>query len=103
MCISIQVKAGAENMISMYRGHSSRDKKLMAEAQQMLSDAKTKMEIIRMQILKAQQRGTEGVPETERKWSVTWFPQVQEIRKSPRSPPQYPQARKSLGFSEYLY
>ena len=53
----LQVKAGAENMISMYKGGTSRDKKLLAEAQQMLSDAKTKIDIIRMQILKAQQRG----------------------------------------------
>ncbi len=43
-------------MIEMYKGGSSRDKKLLAEAQQMLSDAKTKIDIIRMQILKAQQR-----------------------------------------------
>lgn len=42
-------------MISMYNGGSSKDKKLLAEAQQMLSDAKTKIEMIRMQILKAQQ------------------------------------------------
>ena len=53
----LQVKQGAENMIHMYSGGSSRDKKLLAEAQQMLSDAKTKIEIIRMQILKAQQKG----------------------------------------------
>ena len=44
-------------MIQMYSTGSSRDKKLMAEAQQMLIDAKTKIEIIRMQILKAQQHG----------------------------------------------
>lgn len=50
-----QVKQGAENMISMYSSGSSRDKKLLAEAQQMLSDAKMKIEIIRMQTLKAAQ------------------------------------------------
>ena len=44
-------------MISMYKGGTSRDRKLLAEAQQMLSDAKTKIDIIRMQILKGQQKG----------------------------------------------
>lgn len=39
-------------MITMYSTGSSRDKKMLAEAQQMLSDAKTKIEIIRMQMLK---------------------------------------------------
>ena len=42
-------------MITMYSTGSSRDKKLLAEAQQMLSDAKTKIEIIRMQMLKVNQ------------------------------------------------
>ncbi|CAE1332215.1 PKN2 [Acanthosepion pharaonis] len=51
----MKVKQGAENMISMYSSGSSRDKKLLAEAQQMLSDAKMKIEIIRMQTLKAAQ------------------------------------------------
>lgn len=55
--IELKVKQGAENMIQMYSSGSSRDKKLLAEAQQMLSDAKTKIEIIRMQILKASQQG----------------------------------------------
>ena len=54
-------------MIAMYKGHSSREKKLLAEARQMLSDAKTKIEIIRMQILKAQQKGPEGPPDADRK------------------------------------
>ena len=53
-------------MISMYKGGSNRDKKLLAEAQQMLKDAKTKIDIIRMQMLKVQQKTTDGggVPET---------------------------------------
>ncbi|BFZ20530.1 hypothetical protein BsWGS_23569 [Bradybaena similaris] len=55
MDIELKVKNGAENMITMYSTGSSRDKKMMAEAQQMLSDAKTKIEIIRMQMLKASQ------------------------------------------------
>jgi hypothetical protein len=49
------VKQGAENLISMYSAGPSRDKKLLAEAQQMLSDAKTKTGIIRMQIIKGMQ------------------------------------------------
>ncbi|CAL1534835.1 unnamed protein product, partial [Lymnaea stagnalis] len=53
------VKIGAENMISMYNTGSSRDKKMLAEAQQMLSDAKTKIEIIRMQMLKVNQDTSE--------------------------------------------
>lgn len=53
-----QVKQGAENMINMYSSGNFRDKKMLAEAQQMLSDAKTKMEIIRMQILKVTQDAT---------------------------------------------
>lgn len=42
----------------MYSSGNFRDKKMLAEAQQMLSDAKTKMEIIRMQILKVTQDAT---------------------------------------------
>nr|KAG5690913.1 hypothetical protein BaRGS_003404 [Batillaria attramentaria] len=56
--IENKVKQGAENMIAMYSTGSSRDKKLLAEAQQMLADAKTKIEIIRMQMLKASQDTT---------------------------------------------
>jgi hypothetical protein len=50
------VKQGAENMIEMYKGGPTKDKKMLAEAHQMLNDAKRKIEYIRMQILKAQQR-----------------------------------------------
>lgn len=56
--IENKVKQGAENMINMYSSGNFRDKKMLAEAQQMLSDAKTKMEIIRMQILKVTQDAT---------------------------------------------
>jgi len=56
LAIENKVKEGAKNMISMYSGGGpSKDKKMLAEAQQMLSDSKTKIEIIRMQILKVQQ------------------------------------------------
>ena len=62
-----QVKQGAENMIAMYSTGSSRDKKLLAEAQQMLGDAKTKIEIIRMQMLKASQDSVPGM-ESQGEW-----------------------------------
>ncbi|XP_046577454.1 serine/threonine-protein kinase N2-like isoform X1 [Haliotis rubra] len=52
--IELKVKQGAENMLTMY-SQGSRDKKLLAEAQQMLEDAKVKTEFIRMQILKLSQ------------------------------------------------
>ena len=45
-------------MIRVYSSGSSKDKKLLAEAQQMLSDAKRKIEFIHMQILKAQQKSS---------------------------------------------
>ncbi|KAF7700404.1 serine/threonine-protein kinase N2 [Silurus meridionalis] len=53
--IELKVKQGAENMIQMYSNGSSKDRKLLAAAQQMLQDSKMKIEFIRMQILKASQ------------------------------------------------
>ncbi|KAM6963099.1 serine/threonine-protein kinase N2-like [Aplochiton taeniatus] len=53
--IELKVKQGAENMIQMYSNGSSKDRKLLATAQQMLMDSKTKIEFIRMQILQASQ------------------------------------------------
>ncbi|GFS60482.1 hypothetical protein TNIN_357801 [Trichonephila inaurata madagascariensis] len=50
--IEQKVKNGAENMIQMYSSGSSKDKKLSAEAQQMLADSKAKIEYIRMMINK---------------------------------------------------
>ena len=44
----------------MYSSGSSKDRKLLADAQQMLADSKTKIEIIRMQILKVNQDSTAG-------------------------------------------
>lgn len=55
-------------MIAMYSSGSSRDKKLLAEAQQMLSDAKTKIEIIRMQMLKANQDHTSASGDADGKF-----------------------------------
>ncbi|NXI55192.1 PKN2 kinase, partial [Chloroceryle aenea] len=51
--VEMKVKQGAENMIQMYS--SSKERKLLATAQQMLQDSKTKIEIIRMHIVKVSQ------------------------------------------------
>uniref|UniRef100_A0A8U8CG18 Serine/threonine-protein kinase N3 n=1 Tax=Geospiza parvula TaxID=87175 RepID=A0A8U8CG18_GEOPR len=48
--VEMKVKQGAENMIQMYS--ASKERKLLATAQQMLQDSKTKIEIIRMHIVK---------------------------------------------------
>lgn len=61
--LRLQVKSGAENMIAMYGGVGAgagaalppANKKLLQEAQQMLSDSKIKIEIIRNQLLRLQQ------------------------------------------------
>lgn len=53
--IELKVKQGAENMLQMYSSGSSRDRKLLAEAQQMLADSKAKIEYIRMMINRVRQ------------------------------------------------
>uniref|UniRef100_A0A8B9IR69 protein kinase C n=1 Tax=Anser cygnoides TaxID=8845 RepID=A0A8B9IR69_ANSCY len=53
--VEMKVKQGAENMIQMYSSATSKERKLLATAQQMLQDSKTKIEIIRMQIVKVSQ------------------------------------------------
>lgn len=56
LSIEIKVKNGAENMIqSILNGHHGRDKKLLAEAEQMLSDSKLKIEYLKLRILKVKQ------------------------------------------------
>ena len=40
-------------MIGMYSSGPTRDKKLLVKAEEMLKDAKTKIEIIKLQILRA--------------------------------------------------
>lgn len=53
LSIETKVKNGAENMIqSISNGHHTRDKKLLAEAQQMLADSKAKIEFLKLRILK---------------------------------------------------
>ncbi|XP_053532246.1 serine/threonine-protein kinase N1 isoform X1 [Ictalurus punctatus] len=53
--IELKVKQGAENMIPIYANSTTKDKKMLQTAQQMLQDSKTKIDIIRMQIRKAVQ------------------------------------------------
>ncbi|NXI61892.1 PKN2 kinase, partial [Anseranas semipalmata] len=53
--VEMKVKQGAENMIQMYSSATSKERKLLATAQQMLQDSKTKIEIIRMHIVKVSQ------------------------------------------------
>uniref|UniRef100_A0A8C2ZTS8 protein kinase C n=1 Tax=Cyclopterus lumpus TaxID=8103 RepID=A0A8C2ZTS8_CYCLU len=64
--IELKVKQGAENMILMYSNGPSKDRKMLATAQQMLQDSKTKIEFIRMQILKASQ-ASESAPTSAHK------------------------------------
>ena len=55
----------------MYSSGSSKDRKLLADAQQMLADSKTKIEIIRMQILKVNQDSTAG---DDGRYNISPFP-----------------------------
>ncbi|NXR11661.1 PKN2 kinase, partial [Semnornis frantzii] len=58
--VEMKVKQGAENVIQMYS--ASKERKLLAAAQQVLQDSKTKMEIIRMHIGRvSQSAGLEDV------------------------------------------
>ncbi|GBP85209.1 hypothetical protein EVAR_47645_1 [Eumeta japonica] len=60
--IELKVKQGAENMIqSISNSNQSRDKKLLAEAHQMLADSKDKIEYLKLRISKLakQQKGVE--------------------------------------------
>ncbi|XP_022110838.1 serine/threonine-protein kinase N2-like [Acanthaster planci] len=54
LAIEMKVKQGAENMLQMY-STGGKDRKMVAEAQQMLQDSKVKIEVIKMEILKVQQ------------------------------------------------
>ena len=53
LTIEQRVKSGAETMIQMYSsGKNRHDRKLLIEAQQMFSDSKQKVEVLRMKIMK---------------------------------------------------
>ena len=55
-------------MIEMYSSGPSKDKKLLAEAQQMFADAKRKIEYIRMQILRSEQRSVDNTLDNDSRW-----------------------------------
>ncbi|XP_076139707.1 serine/threonine-protein kinase N2 isoform X2 [Alosa pseudoharengus] len=55
LTIETKVKQGAENMIQTYASSSVRDRKMLTTAQQMLQDSRTKIELLRMQIIKVTQ------------------------------------------------
>ena len=62
LAIEQRVKSGAETMIQVYSGAKNRqDRKLLTEAQQMLSDSKTKVEVLKMKIMKI--KGPQSTPE----------------------------------------
>ncbi|KAL4660325.1 serine/threonine-protein kinase N2-like [Arapaima gigas] len=60
LAIEIKVRQGAENIIQTYSIHSVKDRKMLSMAQQMLQDSRTKIELIRMHILKVTQAGEES-------------------------------------------
>ncbi|XP_052022671.1 serine/threonine-protein kinase N1 isoform X3 [Apodemus sylvaticus] len=65
LAIELKVKQGAENMIQTYSNGSTKDRKLLLTAQQMLQDSKTKIDIIRMQLRRALQAMQAGQLESQ--------------------------------------
>uniref|UniRef100_A0A8C2AZ86 protein kinase C n=1 Tax=Cyprinus carpio TaxID=7962 RepID=A0A8C2AZ86_CYPCA len=63
LTMELKVKQGAENIIQTYANSSVKDRKMLSTAQQMLQDSKTKIELLRMQIVKVTQ-AREGERET---------------------------------------
>uniref|UniRef100_A0A8C1MNN3 protein kinase C n=1 Tax=Cyprinus carpio TaxID=7962 RepID=A0A8C1MNN3_CYPCA len=61
LTMELKVKQGAENIIQTYANSSVKDRKMLSTAQQMLQDSKTKIELLRMQIVKVTQ-AREGDP-----------------------------------------
>ncbi|CAN7992667.1 unnamed protein product [Ixodes hexagonus] len=53
--IELKVKQGAENMLQMYSCGPSKDRKMLAEAQQMQADSKAKIDYIRMMMARLRQ------------------------------------------------
>jgi len=56
--IEMKVKSGAENMLNQYS--STKDKKLLVEAEELLQDSKAKIEYLKMKILKTKQNSQSG-------------------------------------------
>ncbi|XP_026866068.2 serine/threonine-protein kinase N2 isoform X1 [Electrophorus electricus] len=55
LTMELKVKQGAENIIQTYASRSVKDRKMLSTAQQMLQDSRTKIELLRMQIVKVTQ------------------------------------------------
>uniref|UniRef100_A0A4W5LYH8 protein kinase C n=1 Tax=Hucho hucho TaxID=62062 RepID=A0A4W5LYH8_9TELE len=55
LTMETKVKQGAENIIQTYVSSSVKDRKMLSTAQQMLQDSRTKIELLRMQIVKVTQ------------------------------------------------
>ncbi|KAM9841016.1 serine/threonine-protein kinase N2 [Aulostomus maculatus] len=55
LTMETKVKQGAENFIQTYTNGSLKDRKMLSAAQQMLQDSRTKIELLRMQIVKVGQ------------------------------------------------
>ena len=73
--IEMKVKQGAENMLTQYS--STKDKKLLVEAEELLQDSKAKIEYLKMKILKTKQNNqsqggeSQSNPQSENSSSVT--------------------------------
>lgn len=55
LTMETKVKQGAENIIHTYHNRAVKDRKMLSTAQQMLQDSRTKIELLRMQIIKVTQ------------------------------------------------
>lgn len=55
LTMETKVKQGAENIIHTYHNSAVKDRKMLSSAQQMLQDSRTKIELLRMQIIKVTQ------------------------------------------------
>uniref|UniRef100_A0A672J167 protein kinase C n=1 Tax=Salarias fasciatus TaxID=181472 RepID=A0A672J167_SALFA len=66
-----KVKQGAENMIQTYTNGSVKDRKMLSTAQQMLQDSRTKMELLRMQIIKVSQARDGASPHKNSKYLIS--------------------------------
>jgi protein kinase N len=87
LAIEQRVKSGAETMITMYTNPKSKhERKLLNEAQQMLSDSKTKVEVLRMKIMRLNVMGSSHKEEENER--------SQKVSKSTSS--QLPEGRVSM-------
>uniref|UniRef100_A0A8C7II41 protein kinase C n=1 Tax=Oncorhynchus kisutch TaxID=8019 RepID=A0A8C7II41_ONCKI len=85
LTMETKVKQGAENIIQTYVSSSVKDRKMLSMAQQMLQDSRTKIELLRMQIVKVTQarEGEREATETDGRPSETISPlelRVAELR-----------------------